>query len=47
MKVIGVQELFFSSFFCGDGIPYLSMFLEKPVGQGRTVYFLGSVPVHF
>lgn len=33
-------------FFCGGGIPYLSLFLGKPVGQGGTVHFLGSV-VHF
>lgn len=47
MKVIGVQKLFSSPFFCGDGSPHLSMFLGKSVGQGRTVYFFGSLPVRF
>lgn len=46
-NVIGVQELFSSPFCCGDGIPYLSVTLGKSVGQGRTGYFLGSVPVLF
>lgn len=46
-KLLRCRNYFLLPFSVGGVIPYLSMFLGKPVGQGRTVYFLGSAAAHF